>query len=99
MAAISFRASVLFLLLKCELVTVLIGNLETLFVTHRIYLMINSIDAKTFRYFLEESENLFFFSTVNPSLVSLNAGLMQVQWLQSRVENGKNMMQYNPLST
>lgn len=42
-----------FLLLKCELVTVLIGNLEMLFVTYRIYLMTNGINTKTLRYFLE----------------------------------------------
>lgn len=68
-AAISFCASVLFLLLKCELVTVFIGNLEMLFVTHRLYLMINSVNSKSLRYFLEESESSCFFSTVNSSRV------------------------------
>lgn len=70
-----FRASVLFLLLKCELVTVLIGNLEPLFVSHRIYLMINGIDANSC--FLE-GERGFVFPTVHSSPVSLkHAGLMQ----------------------
>lgn len=66
MAAISFCASVLFLLLKCELINVLIGDLDTLFIINGIYLMIN---PETF-YFLKESECFFSFlslSTVNSS--------------------------------
>lgn len=65
MAAISFCASVLFLLLKCELINVLIGDLDTLFIINGIYLMIN---PETF-YFLKESECFFLFSlsTVNSS--------------------------------
>lgn len=64
MAAISFCASVLFLLLKCELINVLIGDLDTLFIINGIYLMIN---PETF-YFLKESVFfLFSLSTVNSS--------------------------------
>ncbi len=47
--------------------------------------MINSVNAEHLD-FLEESESSLFFFLQLIHLVSLNAGLMQVQWLQFRVE-------------